>query len=336
MPDDPGLDETRIAECLQANYGLQAVSISFLPIGYDANAAVYRVVATDGADWFLKVRFGPLHEPVLQIPRALLDLGVRNVLAPVPTRSAALWCALDDAAVVLYPFIDGDNAMERGLTDEQWREFGATLRSIHDSGLDERFRGVLPRESFALPAAAVARQMFAEAANARGESAAAARLAAFLQERAGQIDDIVARAEGLGARLRARPFASVLCHADIHAANILVDEGGQIHLIDWDNPLIAPRERDLLFVVGSRIARDVLPREEVLFFAGYGPVAIDTDALIYYRYERSIEDIGEFGKSVFLDARLSEERRAEEAALLMGYFAPGGFLEPVETVNLHH
>ncbi len=335
MPEDPELDETRIAACLLANYGLEAAAITFLPLGYDAAAAVYRVVSADGAVWFCKVRFGALREPVLQVPRALLDIGIRNVLAPVPTRSSALWCALDDAAVVLHPFIDGDNAMEHGLTNAQWREFGATLRAIHDSGLAERFRDALPRETFSLPSAAAARQMLAEAANGHGESVAAARLAAFLRERSGQIDSIIARAEGLGVRLRAKPFVYVLCHADIHAANILVNDGGQIHLIDWDNPLIAPRERDLLFVVGSRIARDVLPREEALFFTGYGPVTIDTDALIYYRYERMIEDIGEFAKSVFLGDDLSEATRAEEAALLIGYFAPGGYLASVETVTLH-
>lgn len=335
MREDPGLDVDNISACLEAHYGLRVASVAFLPIGYDPNAAVYEVVSRDGSAHFLKVQFGPVHEPGLLVPRALIDLGIRNLLAPLRTRSSNLWCPLDGHpgyGIVLYPFIRGESAMAVGLSDDQWREFGSTLRDVHASKLGERLRGRLPIETFSLPSAASVRRLLALVDETGFEGAAAARFAAFLREHAGHVRHMLARAEALGSSLRNKSFEYVLCHADIHAANVLVGDDGRIHLIDWDGPLIAPRERDLLFVVGSKIARAVEPREEALFFEGYGRVEIDPDALVYYRYERVIEDIGEIGKSVFLDPSLGEQARAEEAELAMSFFAPGGAIDCAETV----
>jgi spectinomycin phosphotransferase len=71
----------------------------------------------------------------------------------------------------------------------------------------------------------------------------------------------------------------------------------------------------------------VLPREEALFFQGYGAVEIDAAALAYYRYERAIEDIGEWGQRVFFDTDLSEEVKAYEAERLRSGFHPGSIVE---------
>lgn len=335
MREDPGLEVGGISACLDAHYDLRVASVTFLPIGYDPKAAVYEVVSRDGSAYFLKVRFGPVHEPGLLVPRALIDLGIRSLLAPLRTRSSNLWCPLDDysgSCVVLYPFIRGESAMLAGLSDAQWREFGSTLRAVHASKLGGPLRGRLPVETFSLPAAALVRRLLTLVAETELQGPAAAKLAAFWREHAGQLHQTLARAEALGILLKSRPFEYVLCHSDIHAANILVGDDGRIHLIDWDGPLIAPRERDLLFVVGSKIARSVEPREEALFFEGYGPVEIDPDALVYYRYERIIEDVGEIGKGVFLDPSLGEKARAAETDLLMSFFASGGDIDRAETV----
>jgi spectinomycin phosphotransferase len=250
------------------------------------------------------------------------------------TRSSALWCSCDGHSLVLFPFITGGNATVTGMSDAQWREFGSTLAAVHASGVAEELRDRLPVETFALPSAALVRDMLDLTESTEFANPVSTRFAAFWREQAARIDQMVGRAEALGRRLQFRSFDHVLCHADIHAANILVGEDGWIWLIDWDGPLIAPRERDLLFVVGSVIARTVEPREEELFFAGYGQVDIDPEALIYYRYERVVQDLGEIGRSVLLDPNPSDQMRAEEAQLARSFFAPGGDIDHAEAVTL--
>jgi spectinomycin phosphotransferase len=335
MREERGVDPDRIAACLAAHYGLVVASVTFLPIGNDFQAAVYRVVATDGTEYFLKIRFGPVYEPGLRVPRALVDLGIAHVLAPLRTQAGALWCALDadeGTTIVLYLFIRGENAKLVGLSDEQWREFGSTLRAVHESGREERFRDQLRREDFTLPAAAVVRRLLAELDGATFTSPAAEQFARFWRNHAPRIDGVLTRAEALGSQLRRRSFAHVLCHSDFHGANILVGEDGRIWLVDWDGSLLAPRERDRLFVVGSRIGRHVTPREEDLFFAEYGPTEIDAEALAYYRSERRIEDLGETGLRLFRDPHLSEQAREMQAAATMAFFAPNGDFAVAETV----
>ena len=332
--DDPGLDLDAITACLDVEYDLRVSSITFLPLGYDLRAAVYKVIGEGGTTYFLKVKFGKVNETGLLVPWALSERGIRNVLAPLQTRSRELWCSCDGRSLVLYPFVAGDNAMVAGMSDDQWHEFGSTLQAVHSSGLGEELRGRLPVGTFALPSATLARHVLDLTHSTEFENAVAARFAAFWREHAARIHQMIARAEALGRRLQSRSFDFVLCHADIHAANILVHDDGRISLIDWDGPLFAPRERDLLFVVGSRIARVVEPREEELFFEGYGPIDIDREALIYYRYERIIEDLGEIGRSVLLDPGPSDQMRAEESQLAMSFFAPGGDIDHAEAVTL--
>ena len=82
--DDP-VDLDTIAACLDVQYDLREIGSS--PLGYDLNAAVYKVIAEEGTAYFLKIRFGPVDESGLIVPWALSERGIRNVLAPLQTRS---------------------------------------------------------------------------------------------------------------------------------------------------------------------------------------------------------------------------------------------------------
>jgi spectinomycin phosphotransferase len=155
----------------------------------------------------------------------------------------------------------------------------------------------------------------------------AGQLSAFLQARRDQILDLAERAERLAHTLQAETPASVLCHSDIHAGNILIDAGGAFYLVDWDEPILAPKERDLMSVGAGLMGETRTPQEEEgLFYQGYGSTKVDPRALAYYRYERIIQDIAIFSEQILLADR---GRRDRELSLrhLTSHFLPGGTLE---------
>ena len=103
-----------------------------------------------------------------------------------------------------------------------------------------------------------------------------------------EIDYLIQQAERFAAYLIANPLEFVLCHADIHVGNMLITEQDQLFIVDWDDTILAPKERDLMFI-GAGIGE--LWKHEERFWDGYGEVEINPIALAYYRHERIIQDI---------------------------------------------
>jgi spectinomycin phosphotransferase len=100
-----------------------------------------------------------------------------------------------------------------------------------------------------------------------------------------------------------------LCPADIHAGNILIDTNDALYLVDWDNPILAPKERDLMSVgAGLFGGRRSSEEEGTLFYRGYGQTRVEPIARSYYRYERIIQDIAVECEQIFLTDGGGEDR----------------------------
>ncbi len=150
----------------------------------------------------------------------------------------------------------------------------------------------------------------------------AGSLAAFWITQRRVIRAMVARADQLGRALRQRAGPFVLCHTDLHAGNVLLSaNGGELAIVDWDEAIFAPKERDLMFVGGGVGAIWDGAHEEALFYEGYGPTEIDPLALPYYRYERIVADLAAYGAQIF-GAQGSVEDREHGLEGLMGQFLP--------------
>ncbi|HMN60650.1 MAG TPA: phosphotransferase, partial [Anaerolinea sp.] len=189
--------------------------------------------------------------------------------------------------------------------------------------LPERLRSTLPVETFTRHQEMAARVV--EAASSVTLMGKTQReLASFIRARQAVIERVLAAAQTLGRRARERKPLNVLCHADIHAANIIAAPDGRLWVIDWDGVMLAPPERDLFFWCDTP--------EWPLVAAGYEPIkGLDRELARYYQVEWVAQEIADYGENLFSSA-LSPEQKRDSLVEFITLFEPGNVIEAALTV----
>ena len=327
MLEKPDLKDEKIITCLQNEYGLSVVQIAFLPLGADLNTAVYRVVADGEMPYFVKLRRGDFDEAVVAVPKFLTDLGIEQIIPSLTTQTGQLWASLDSFKVILYPFVEGHNGFDVNLSDQHWVEFGIALKSFHTAVVPPAITNSIRREIYSPQWREIVKSFLARIEDETFDEPVAVKLAAFLKTKRDETLELVGRAERLALALQAQAPEFILCHGDIHAGNLLIGNNGALYMVDWDTLILAPKERDLMFVGGGLGGDGHTPQEEVILFCqGYGQTQIDPIALAYYRYERIIEDIAVFCEQIFLSDEGGEDRE-QSLEYLKSNFLPNSTIE---------
>ena len=176
--------------------------------------------------------------------------------------------------MIVYPFIDGDTSLT-GMTNEQWKEVGTIFQQIHQVMLPPFGFESLRKETFdPTEYARWVRTFEAQHLHSRHDGSASWRaLRADWVAHESTIHTGVSSLEQLAGALQRRAGPYVICHADLHAANLIRDHAGHVFVIDWDEVMLAPKERDFIFIRK--------PHAEA-FFQGYGDAEIDWSLLTYY------------------------------------------------------
>src|SRR5262249_48310886 len=155
----------------------------------------------------------------------------------------------------------------------QWVEYGSILKRLHSTSLPDELLALMPRDTF-VPnprIGGIVTELLATIESREYVDRYQRELATFWHERRAEIRHIAERAEALGCALQATSPEFVLCHADIHTSNLLLGGDGRLFVVDWDQPIMAPKERDLMFVVETPVGLLAAEtRQERLFFQGYG------------------------------------------------------------------
>jgi spectinomycin phosphotransferase len=328
MRHPPDLPDGHIVSALRDGFGVEAATLMPLPVGNDVGSWSYRVETAGGLAWFLKVRAGASPGRGAAVPAYLHGRGVPNVLAPLATTTGASSVTVGRFTLALYPLLEARPGGEAGLSPAQWRELGATVRQVHAVAATPELTRLVGRETFRPSRRELLPELEAALAAAGPGDPVACELAGFWRARRDRIAALVDRADRLGRELAGEPLPLVLCHADLHTWNVLAGAGGRLWIADWDEAVLAPRERDLFFVVGGGIGHGLVrPSDTDAFFGGYGPADADPRLLAYYRCAWAVQDVAAYGEQVLLVPGLAEAVRRAELAGFEDLFAPGNIVD---------
>jgi spectinomycin phosphotransferase len=207
------------------------------------------------------------------------------------------------------------------------RQLGVALRQIHAVPPTPELTRMVGREAFRPTRRELIADLEALLTTTAADDPLAGELAGFWRARQGVIDGLVERAATLGRHLARSSFPRVLCHGDLHTWNVLVDADQQPWIVDWDEAILAPQERDLMFVVGGIGHGLVRPDDTDRFFQGYGQAEVDPCLLAYYRTAWAVQDIAAYGEQVLMTPTLGAATRRAAVDGFVDLFAPGNIVD---------
>lgn len=315
-----------ILECLSTYYWIEVAALALLPVGADPNASVYKVQASDQKTYFVKLKRGYFHDVNIEILELLQMAGVQQLILPIKTVKGKQIQQAGDFTLIVYPFVQGQDGFSCSLTDDQWISLGRALRQVHEVDVPESLKTRIRREDFSPKWRDVVRSLYAHIDAVSTDDEVALNLWKFLRENKSIIQQLVDRSEQFSQKARNHPLKFVLCHSDIHGGNVLVNGKEVLYIVDWDDPILAPKERDLMFIGGGVGNVWNKPYEERLFYQGYGKTDVDWTLLAYYRYERIVEDIAEYIQELLL-VPTEGKNRLEMYKQFMSMFEPHGVVD---------
>jgi spectinomycin phosphotransferase len=343
--DDDGTGERPAATAgetlrawVRADFGVDLTSIDGVGHGADEEAELWRGVSVDGAPYAVKLSGGGTPAGLV-VSAQLAEQGVPGVVGPVPTRHGPLWSERQGRRLSVVPWVSDDRALGGGMSPGHWASYGALLAKVHATAVSDSLAALLPREDhtherMASAVRALDRRLHEPVDVPVDEPARdgpADHLTRALAEEwcaaAGLVSTLLALADSLGRELRTRHTPGVLCHGDPHLGNVLIGPDERVWLIDWDDAVLAPRERDLMFVIGGVLAfAPVTPLEQSWFFDGYGAADLDLTRLAYHRCTRALEDLASPAAQVLDVHRLTQPERLDALNIVRGVLSPTGLV----------
>jgi spectinomycin phosphotransferase len=312
-----------LIERVRREFGLDLSGLDPVTHGADDNARMWRANDGNGGRYAVKLSGGGTPAGLI-VTDHLARRGVPGIARPVPARDGRPWADVDGVRLSIVPWVSDEQGWDGGMGADHWRSYGELLAMVHATPVTDELRRLLPTENHTHDSEA---SLVQEVERRLREPAVDALHRALADEWAAEpIRALLAYADTFAPALGAEAAPTVVCHGDPHLGNVLLGPNGTVWLIDWDDAVLAPPERDLMFVTGGVLAfAPVGPDHAAWFFEGYGPAAPDRRRLAYYLCVRALFDIADFARHVTEPDR-PEQDRVRALAIVRGLLSPTGMV----------
>lgn len=265
---------------VETNYALQVKEIRFIPGG---EASWGYLIETHSEKYFFKIYKGlTQYKTRFNLTYRLYnDARISHITHPIETINGNLVLTVEKYPAALFNFISGHTGNEKDLNMIERIKLGELLGRIHQSNKiigDYSIKEDFTYDNTTRLVNSVRNRKFPIS------SEYVAQLQKLLQEYEETVLSSADKLIKLGNILRNQKLDFVICHGEPHKWNTMVTKSHEVFLIDWDDSLYAPKEKDLNMV-----------KDDLLVLEGYrsvcGEFSLDPEIIEYYSLEWYISSI---------------------------------------------
>jgi len=243
--------KNRLCDFIRQTYGLEPGQITPAKRGFYGET--WRLDTACGR-FFVKLDYSDAHKGVYERSFPLIEHlrghGIGFISKIVKTSRGELCVQFDGAVLGIFEWIDGENIE---TDDTKWPEYQmlAKVYTVPTAGL------TLRREDFSARSAAMFFRLWNRLKRAPTEEGAARVLTLFEHNRS-RLEHWAKRLSHFSGACEGDLSHFFITHGD--AGGNLIADGDRFFLVDWDDPILAPPERDAWFMCPHEWAADVFHR----------------------------------------------------------------------------
>src|SRR2546422_2800124 len=294
MLTESSVDKSLLKDVIQEKFGIRIVKFTLVPKWEAARG--YIIESSNQKNFFLKIYWDDkIPDSAFRFADALFArAGIVNIAHPIPNSHGQMRIQIRDFQIALFDWISGETAQEHKLTDTQLGRLGELLAKIHQSKTIIGEYSV--RENFAILFKDRLVAILSDMSEMTGDSSKyKTKLELFLGPHRQEFKQELETQEKLQRKVKTMRLDFVNCHGEPSPGNILSSNDGEIHLLDWDEPIFAPKEKDLLFFKDNV--------EPVM--KGYSLFSkdstIDRDVMEFYGHMWNLGEIAYYGSKILFE-----------------------------------